>query len=520
MPTKTKTIKIALFFILILAVFFRFWQLKNSPPGLYPDEAINANDALESLQNNDFKLFYSYNNGREGLFMWLISASFYLFGTSFWALKLPSTIIGTLTVLGVYLFTKEIFIQKKNAETIALLSSFFLAVSFWHVLFSRVAFRAIIVPFSLVFSFYFLLKSFRIKKIKDAIISGIFFGLGFYSYPGFRLAVILLLPIFIYFWTKNKEEGSEKNFFKLSIANLLSIFFTALPIGIYFLKNIPDFLGRNSQVSIFSQTNILKEFFQSLFLHLGMFNFWGDGNWRHNLPRSPQLFWIVGIFFLIGLFLTIKKIIKNLQQKKLVPECLLIAWFMVMLLPGVLTSEGCPHALRVIGTIPVVYTLSGLGAFFVYQFLSNKANNKNLLKIVSLMVLLLITFFQYDKYFIKWSLNPETKIGFSSYYVDIGNYLNSLPSSIEKIVIVNFSNTPKPWPKDLPVSAQTTMFIESTENKQSLYLLPEDINEITIEKETVIVPINKKDEEFFQYLKSVFPDGEIINQNNVLIFKI
>ena len=216
---KNKTTKIVLLFILILSVFFRFWQLENSPPGLYPDEAINGNDALESLQNNNFKLFYSYNNGREGLFMWLISASFYLFGVSLWSLKLPSAIIGTLTVLGVYLFTKEIFIQKKNSTTIALLSSFFLAVSFWHVNFSRISFRAIIVPFSLVFSFYFLLKSFRVKKIKDAIISGIFFGLGFYSYPGFRLAVILLFLALFFFWRKHKKENSEQSFFKLSIVN-------------------------------------------------------------------------------------------------------------------------------------------------------------------------------------------------------------------------------------------------------------------------------------------------------------
>ncbi len=521
MSIKNKTTKIVLLFILILSVFFRFWQLKDSPPGLYPDEAINGNDALESLQNNDFKLFYPYNNGREGLFIWLISASFYLFGVSLWSLKLPSAIIGTLTVLGTYLFTKEIFIQKKNSATIALLSSFFLAVSFWHVNFSRISFRAIIVPFSLVFSFYFLLKSFRAKQIKNSIISGIFFGLGFYSYPGFRLAVILLFLTLILFWIKHKKENSEKSFFKLSIINLLSIFLTALPIGIYFLKNPQDFLSRNSQVSIFNQTNVLKEFFQSLFLHLGMFNFWGDGNWRHNLPRSPQLFWIVGIFFLIGLFLTTKKIFKNIRQKKiLMPEYISMIWFMVMLLPGVLTSEGCPHALRVIGTIPITYTFAGLGAFFIYQYVSNKINNKNILRICLLIILLFITISQYDKYFVKWALNPKTEAGFSSYYVDIGNYLNSLPDSIEKIVVVNFSNTPKPWPKDLPVSAQTIMFIESTANKQSLYLLPKNINDITIKKEAVIIPLKKNDEELFQNLKNMFPNGKIINQNNVLIFKI
>ena len=521
MFAKSKTTKIILFSILILSVFFRFWQLESSPPGLYPDEAINGNDALESLQNNDFKLFYPYNNGREGLFMWLISACFYFFGTSLWSLKLPSAIIGTLTVLGTYLFTKELFIQKKDSTKIALLSSFFLAVSFWHVNFSRIAFRAIIVPFSLLFSFYFLLKAFREKKMKDSIISGIFFGLGFYSYPGFRLAVILLFLIFFFFWTKHKRENSEKSFIKLSIVNLLSIFFTALPIGIHFLKNIQDFLGRNSQVSIFSQTNILGEFFQSLILHLGMFNFWGDGNWRHNLSRSPQLFWIVGIFFLIGLFFVIKRIIKNARQKKAsIPEYILIAWFMVMLLPGVLTSEGCPHALRVIGVIPVAYILSGLGAFSAYQYFSSKIKNKKAVKICSLIILLSITFFQYNKYFIKWSLSPETEIGFSSYYVDIGNYLNSLPDSIEKIVIVNFSNTPKPWPNNLPISSQTTMFIESTENKQSLYLLPENINNIKIEKETVIVPLMGNDEGLFQNLQDMFPNGEIINQDNIIIFKI
>ena len=521
MLINSKTIKFILFFILILSVFFRFWQLESFPPGLYPDEAMNANNALESLQNNDFKLFYPDNNGREGLFMWFISASFYLFGVSLWSLKLPSAIIGTLTVLGIYLFTKEMFIQKKNSTMIALLSSFFLAVSFWHVNFSRISFRAIFVPFSLLFSFYFLLKSFREKKIKDSIFSGIFFGLGFYSYPGFRLAVLLLFFIFFLLWRKYKKENSEQSFFKLSIINLLSIFVTALPIGIHFLKNPQDFLGRNSQVSIFSQTNILGEFFQSLILHLGMFNFWGDGNWRHNLSHSPQLLWVVGIFFLIGLFLIVKKIIKNIQWKKiLIPEYILIAWFIVMLLPGVLTSEGCPHALRVIGTIPVAYILSALGAVFTYQYLYSKFKNKNILKVCSLIVLLSITIIQYDKYFVKWSLNPETEIGFSSYYVDIGNYLNSLPDSTEKVVIVNFSNTPKPWPKGVPVAAQTTMFIENTENKQSLYLLPENINEITAKEEAVIIPLNKNDEEIFRNLENMFPNGEIINQNNILIFKI
>jgi hypothetical protein len=44
--------------ILILAIFFRFWKLNEIPPGLYPDVAINGNEAFFSLKNKDFKVFY------------------------------------------------------------------------------------------------------------------------------------------------------------------------------------------------------------------------------------------------------------------------------------------------------------------------------------------------------------------------------------------------------------------------------------------------------------------------------
>ena len=125
--------KFFLLIILLVAIFLRLWQLEVIPPGLYPDEAMNANDALNSLNLNDFKLFYSENNGREGLFMWLIALSFSIFGTSIWSLKLVPATIGILTVFGLYQLTKELFSRNKEYKTqavnIALLASFFLTIS-------------------------------------------------------------------------------------------------------------------------------------------------------------------------------------------------------------------------------------------------------------------------------------------------------------------------------------------------------------------------------------------------------
>jgi len=167
-----------LILILILASFFRLWKLEDVPPGLYPDAAIYANDAWLSLKNKDFKVFYPENYGREGLYMWLLSLSFSIFGVSIFSLRIVPAIAGILTVLGLYFLTKESF----KSEKIAFLSSFFLAVSFWHTNFSRIGFRVILLPLVLVFSFYFLLRSFRKKTILDSTLAGIFFGLGFYTY--------------------------------------------------------------------------------------------------------------------------------------------------------------------------------------------------------------------------------------------------------------------------------------------------------------------------------------------------
>jgi len=116
--------------IILLAAFFRIYKLDTIPPGLYPDEALNGNEAISSPG----KIFYPENNGREGLYFSLLSMSFLAFGKSVFSLRLVSAIIGILTVPGLFLLTREIFLEifknRGKAERIALLASFFIAVSF------------------------------------------------------------------------------------------------------------------------------------------------------------------------------------------------------------------------------------------------------------------------------------------------------------------------------------------------------------------------------------------------------
>ncbi len=484
---KKKAI-IFLMVILAIAAFFRLWKLDSIPPGLYPDVAINGNDALDTLKTGQWKLFYPENNGREGLFMWLIAFSFLIFGPSIWAIKIVAAIIGIFTVLGLYLLTKELFQNSKfkiqNSKFIALLASFFLAISFWHVNFSRLGFRAIMVPFILVFGFYFLLRGFRQKRVLFLIISGIFFGLGFYTYISYRFVVLLLAIVLICQWFIYKKQKNQKKFLILTFYFLIFVFITALPIGIYFLSNSGDFFGRTGDVSIFNSEKPFYELGKSLILHLGMFNLYGDLNWRHNFAGSPQLLWPVGILFLIGLIISIKN--KNY---------LLRTWFLIMLLPGFLSFEGIPHALRVIGVIPPVFIFAGLGAFWLFEkikFFFKTRRQKIFFYLCFALFLISIAFSEFDKYFYQWGKSPETENAFSKNYVEIGNYLNSLPDDVQKYVIVNQGGVPVPFPDGIPMPAQTPMFIERVKfgKIRSTYILPEDLNKIKIDEKTIIISLH------------------------------
>src|SRR3989339_1789678 len=169
-----KSTKMWLLVIMLFAVFFRFWDITNIPPGLYPDEAMNGSNTLEAIETGDYKVFYPENNGREGLFINIQSIFVRFIGAEPWALRLPSAIFGTFTILGIFFLSRILF---KN-DRLALFASFFTAASFWHINFSRIGFRAITAPFFLVWGIYFLLQSFNKEKMWFAILGGIAYGLG------------------------------------------------------------------------------------------------------------------------------------------------------------------------------------------------------------------------------------------------------------------------------------------------------------------------------------------------------
>lgn len=521
----TKKEFFVIFLILIIAIFFRFWNITGTPPGLYPDEAINGNNAIEANATGQYKVYYPENNGREGLFMNIQALSIDIFGNYPWAIRIVSALFGVFTVLGVYFLTKTIF-QKKTV--LALSATAMLAFSFWHINFSRIGFRAIMVPFCLVWSFYFIIIAWEKKKIWPAIMAGIFFGIGFHTYIAFRFAPFLALVPIIYYFYKNKKSNELKKYFQILFAWLGIAFLVALPIGLYFLNNPGDFFGRSGQVSIFNSDNPLLDLVESVGKTAVMFNFYGDCNWRHNYACRPQLDIFTGTFFLLGLILAFKKIFSRRKIETPTsnigthnpgrfPYVLILIWMAIMAIPSILTKEGLPHALRSIGMIPPTFILAGIGFEYLWRIFKEK--NKKIGLVLMIILGLIIAIINGSQY-LAWSQKQTVKDSFDEKYVLIANYLKSSPQDIKKYILVNASGT---LVNDIPMPSQSIMFITDTyrteqqQEKNIFYILPENINQIT--SPAIIIPL-QNNEDIKQIIMNAFPNSIINDFGNFTIFKI
>ena len=506
--------------IIVIAVFFRFYQLSTLPPGLWPDEAANGVDALKALDNchnvskfkclNYFKIFYPANNGREGLFINIQAISVRLFGPEPWALRFVSAIFGTLTVLGLYLLVRYLYDWRTAA-----IASFFLAISFWHVNFSRIGFRAIMLPFILVWAFYFLWQGLRTGHLKEFITAGIIGGLGFYTYFSFRIAPLIVLVLFWTYWAHlkthysySKYEQTRNQMLRNFAGLMLTVIIIALPLLFYFYAHPEDFLKREGRlISVFAQEQPFKELGLSIVKTLSMFNFTGDYNQRHNIPGWPQLSLPIGLLFAVGFLRELAHWLKRKPGHLSTVHTFLFSWFFIMLLPGFLSTEA-PHALRTIGVIPVVMIFAAHGFRWLMNLVLRYHNltdphtqadkvihRKESRLVITATVIIFMTslgFWEYSRYFRIWADDPGLKEAFVQRYIDISDYLNSNPSDIPKYILVNEGDV---LVDGTPNNAQTIKFLTRTHSRECsvnnniFYLQESDLNTAQFPQRLMIIPL-------------------------------
>lgn len=406
--------------IILLAVIFRFWNLSDLPPGLHPDEAANGQDVFRILAG-DIRPLYDTNGPREALFHFLLTPFVALGGTSILVLRLLPAALGVAAVILTYLFVREWFSRRA-----ALLAAFLLASAPWAVTLTRDVFRAALIPVMIPLTLWLYTRALKTGLIRWYVLTGISFGLGFYTYLSFRVTPFIILAVAAYaLWLYRRQLLSQIKPLLITAAVSLAV---VLPLAVFAVFHPDDVIGGRSSVSFLNEDLNQGQPAQTLLTTMAqtalMFNFEGDPNYRHNLGGEPMLNFFVGIMFILGVGLALTRI-RDIRYFTL------LAILGFMLVPMVLTAEGIPHGLRAIGVIPVVYVLAAIGVVELIARWRGVFPRNPAAKAVGLVLLLGLLSFStisnYHRYFVAYANAPATYEAYSEDIVAIADYMLAHP---------------------------------------------------------------------------------------------
>lgn len=489
---KHKTF-LAISVILAIAAFFRLWQIHSLPGGLFPDEAANGLD-VNSILHGDRSPFFERGNGREGLFFYLLAISVEFFGRGPWQHHIVSAIIGIAEVLAAFFLTRRMFGFK-----VAVLASFFMATSTWHIVLSRTAFRAIMIPLFATLTFYYIVKFIQDRsdrqKICSAILAGAFFALGFYTYIAYRIMPFILLGLAAAFACvrfKKHDQGIWKTFLSykkyLAITAVTFLIFI-YPLAHYFYTHPGSFIGRAGQVSVFSKDlnhgdlvgtilTVVQKTALSFFTA-------GDLNWRQNVSGEPFLPPGASILFLAGLIYSLWRSLKYILKKTDFSDgkyLIVVMWFLGMLLPEITTAEGIPHGLRLIGVIPAVFIFPALALVKILEWVQKKFSRSadrnitnGLIAVFLSAFLAIILLNSYDLYFRLYANSPEAYYAYRSDLTDVSDYLNQRNNKTQTYLALD------------KFSEQTVLYFTTETNNPYQLVTPENSYEVALKPGDQIV---------------------------------
>ena len=120
---KNKLYKLLFVAIVVTAVFFRFYNLNSVPPSATVDEVSIGYNAYSILKTGADEygtrfpiLLRAYDDYRPALYVYLVIPFVALLDLSVFAIRFPSAILSTLSVIAVYFLLRELFRSKEKSQ--------------------------------------------------------------------------------------------------------------------------------------------------------------------------------------------------------------------------------------------------------------------------------------------------------------------------------------------------------------------------------------------------------------------
>lgn len=426
---------------LLAAVFLRLYLLPALPPGLNFDEAGNGVAALDILHAAP-KIWWQIGGGKEPLWPYLIAVGTAVWGNIPFTLRLAAALVGILTVAAMYPLAYCLYRgpNRRAAVAIAGLAMAGLALSEWHLHFSRLGFRAILLPLLSGLSFYFLWRAISLPAPRsnsfDLPLAALFMALSMYAYLAGRLLPLVPALFLAVQYLASRVRGQKlspaRGHFQAGWRFVAWLLLFLLPLILYFLLHPADLAARSAAVSIFNpawnQGDLAGTAWHTLVTTLGTFlGLSGDANPLVNLPGQPAVPPVLAVFFGLGLAVSLFKAF-SAPGKGAPAHLFVLCWWVVMLLPAVLAPEGAPHHLRLIGAIIPTYLMVAVGlntaAGLLGRLLPAAARPLLLLPVACYLLVGIQT---YSHYFITWPERVDFTLPFDLYAVRLANDVTRTP---------------------------------------------------------------------------------------------
>lgn len=422
--------------IIVLAFILRIWMIGSVPVSLSGDDADIGYHAYSIFKTGKdytghFLPFHlnSMADKKSSLYTYTLVPFVAVLGISEVSLRLPSVIFGIFGVLGIYLLVN---LMTKNV-IVALLSAFFIAISPWHIQYSRWSFEGIQMLTLYIFGIYFLLKSFKNGYL--IIFATLFLSLTPISYHAAKAFLPITIIFILIIWYKNIFKIDHKYLFISIILAVLilapfgydtlyrggtdrftntSLFARPTLGGEIGLDRLRDssilksednsllqkeMIGKiyHNKLTIFFDNltdNYLKSF-STEFLFIK-----GDTNPRHSIQTIGGFYKYQAFFLILGvIFLVLDKNIGNRIK------VFILGWLLLAPLPSIVTLDGGNHASRLLFLIPPLIFLISYGVYKMSLFL--KSNIKVLYWNFLFVIILLFLIGYLHSYYFHYSWDFE-----------------------------------------------------------------------------------------------------------------
>lgn len=376
--------------VLVAAALLRLYRLGDFP-ALNADEASIGYNAYSLIQtgkdehSNPWPLhFQSFNDYKPGGYFYIALPFVYFFGLSEWSVRLPGAVFGIITVYVVYLLAREI--SPKNWK-FAVLAAALLAISPWHIHFSRGAWEVNVATFFVTVGVLFYLRALR--KFDYFVLCVLSFVAALYTYHAARIVVPVLGLAFLGIFRKPILVKSN---IKLLLSSLMFGFILLLPLAYDLMGEAGQ--ARASGVSLLADRGYIDRIAErrghheipNTLLNRMLYNkpkellvefgknysehFWGnflfiagDDIQRNKVPEFGQLY----LFQLPLLIVAAYRLIRARRKVWLV----VLVWLAIAPIPAALTFQS-PHALRAQSMVIPLTILSAYGLAVMLNYLYKK----------------------------------------------------------------------------------------------------------------------------------------------------